>query len=98
MRVGTIISTTDFKNAKNSSYIITVDFGEYGIKKTSAQITKLYSPTELIGKQAIAVINFLPKQIANIMNECLILGAIDDNNEITLLRLQRKTTDGLKTG
>ncbi len=82
MRVGTIISAKDFNEATNSSYIIMVDFGEYVIKKTSAQITNLYSPTELIGKQVIAVVNFPPKQIANIMSECLILGAIGDNNEV----------------
>ena len=74
MRVGTILEAEIFKEARNPAYILKVDFGEMGMKKTSAQITKLYQPDELIGKQVVAVINFPPKQIATIMSECLILG------------------------
>jgi len=98
MKVGTIISVQDFKKAVNSSYILMVDFGDYGIKKSSAQITKLYSQQDLIGKQVIAVTNFPPKQIANIMSECLILGAIGDNNEVTLIQPEHKIVNGLRIG
>ena len=74
MRVGTIISAEQFKKSKNPAYKMIVDFGKYGTRKTSAQITKLYDVEKLIGKQVIAVVNFPPKQIANIMSECLVLG------------------------
>jgi export-related chaperone CsaA len=64
MRVGTIISSEEFKEVRNPAYKIVVDFGEFGQRKTSAQITELYNTKEIIGKQVIAVINFPPKQIA----------------------------------
>lgn len=98
MRVGTIISAEEFKEVRNPAYKITIDFGEYGKKKTSAQITKLYEPKELIGKQVVAVINFPPKQIANIMSECLILGGIGENKDVTLIELERKVENGKRIG
>ena len=83
MRVGTIVSAEKFKEVINPSYKMIIDFGKYGKKKTSAQITKLYKAEKLIGKQVIAVVNFPPKQIANIMSECLILGCVGENNDVT---------------
>ncbi|EPB65654.1 putative CsaA protein, partial [Ancylostoma ceylanicum] len=77
MRVGTVISAEVFKEVRNPAYKIIVDFGELGTRKTSAQITKLYTPEEIIGKQVVAVVNFPAKQIANIQSECLIMGAVD---------------------
>lgn len=96
IRVGTILWAEDFKEARKPAYILKVDFGDYGIKKSSAQITKLYSKEELIGKQVVAVINFPPKQIATLMSECLILGAMGEDNEITLLQPSSKTKNGLR--
>ena len=96
MRVGTVISAEVFKEARNPAYKISIDFGEFGIKKTSAQITKLYLPENIIGKQVVAVINFPPKQIANIMSECLVLGGLGDEKEVTLLQPERKVKNGIK--
>lgn len=98
MRVGTIIQAEPFEKARRPAYILHVDFGtEYGVKKTSAQITKLYSCEELIGLQVVAVVNFPPKQVANIMSECLILGAVN-GEEVTLLTPQKKSINGLRVG
>lgn len=98
MRIGTIISAEIFKEARNPAYVMKIDFGEYGIRKTSAQITKLYSIDMLIGKQVVAVINFPPKQIATIMSECLVLGGIGDEKEITLLQPERPIKNGSRIG
>ena len=97
IRVGTIISAELFKEAKKPAYKILIDFGEFGIKKTSAQITKLYIPEEIIGKQVIAVTNFPTKQIANIQSECLVLGAVD-KEEVTLLTTDKQVKNGLRIG
>ncbi|MBP7774025.1 tRNA-binding protein [Candidatus Gracilibacteria bacterium] len=96
MRVGTILSAEDFPEARNPSYKMTIDFGEIGIKKTSAQITKLYTKEELVGKQIIAVVNFPPKQIANFISECLVLGVVGDDKEVTLLSAERPAKNGFR--
>ncbi|RSC96176.1 MULTISPECIES: tRNA-binding protein [Tenacibaculum] len=96
MRIGTIISAEVFKEVKNPAYKMQVDFGDYGIKKTSAQITKLYQPEDLIGKQVVAVVNFPKKQIANMMSECLVLGGLGDDKEVTLLTTERAVKNGTK--
>ena len=85
MRVGTVLEANNFPEAKNPAYKLKVDFGEFGIKQTSAQITKLYKKEDLVGKQIIAVANFPPKQIANFMSEFLTLGVVQDNKEVILL-------------
>lgn len=97
MRVGTIISAEVFKEAKKPAFKIVVDFGEMGTRKSSAQITKLYSPEEIIGKQVIAVVNFPTKQIATIQSECLIMGAVD-GGDVTLLTVDKPTNNGLRIG
>ncbi len=98
MRVGTILKAEIFAEARNPAYKLVIDFGPLGTKKSSAQITKLYQPEELIGRQVIAVINFPPKQIANMMSECLVLGAVGEEKNITLLALERPVSNGLRVG
>lgn len=95
MRVGTIIAAEVFKEAKKPAYKITIDFGELGTRKTSAQVTKLYKCDELVGKQVIAVVNFPPKQIANFFSECLLLGAVE-GAEVTLLQTDKPVKNGLR--
>lgn len=98
MRVGTIIEVNHFPNARKPAYQLTIDFGKLGIKKSSAQITALYSSSELIGKQVIAVVNFPVKQIANFFSECLVMGAYDDQNNVILLQPDKKVFNGSKIG
>ena len=86
LRIGTIIKVVDFPKARKPAYQLTIDFGELGIKKSSAQITQLYNKEDLIGKQITAIINFQKKQIANFFSECLILGIQNDKQEIVLLQ------------
>ncbi len=96
MRIGTIIEVKNFPEAKRPSYKLYIDFGEkLGIRKSSAQITTLYSKEELVGKQIIAVVNFQKKQIANFMSECLVLGSVN-NNEVTLLKPDGAVINGMK--
>ncbi len=98
MRVGTIIDAMPFEKAKKPAYQLTVDFGEFGIKRSSAQITTHYKLEELKGKQVIAVVNFPPKQIANFFSECLVLGVYDDNNDVVLLQPGKEVKNGYRVG
>ena len=98
IRVGTIVEAAPFPKAKNPAYQLTIDFGELGIKKSSAQITSLYTPEELIDRQVIAVVNFPPKQIANFFSECLVLGVYTPAKEVVLLQPQQKVINGSKIG
>lgn len=98
MRVGTIMTVSDFPEARKPAFQLQIDFGdELGIRKTSAQITKKYERTDLVGKQVIAVVNFPKKQIANFMSECLVLGAVD-GDEVTLLSTDKPVKNGLRVG
>ena len=96
MRVGTVLEADNFPEARNRSYKLKVDFGKFGIKQTSAQITNLYEKEDLIGKQVIAVTNFHQKQIANFMSECLVLGVVLDNKVVVLLQPERTVPNGYK--
>jgi tRNA-binding protein len=98
IRVGTIMEVTDFPKAKKASYRLVIDFGDLGVKKSSAQVTDLYDKQELIGRQVIAVVNFPPKQIANFFSECLVLGVYTDKKEVVLLGPERKVENGWKIG
>ncbi len=94
LRIGTIIEVNDFYEARQPAYQLTIDFGDLGIKKSSAQITSLYQKEELLGKQIVAVVNFPKKQIAKFMSECLVLGAVNEKN-VTLLNPEIKVKNGL---
>ncbi len=98
IRVGTILNVEVFEEARNPAYKMIIDFGELGYKKTSAQITKLYDLEGLVGKQVTAVVNFPPKQIANMMSECLVLGVVGKDKEVTLLTPDVKVENGLRIG
>ena len=99
IRTGTIIKVERFPEARKPAYKLTIDFGqELGIKQSSAQITKHYTPDHLIGRQIIAVVNFPPKQIATFISECLVLGVYDENEEVVLLQPGQKLSNGLKIG
>ena len=86
IRVGQVIKVEDFTKTRKPAYKLWIDFGEFGIKKSSAQITKLYAQEDLVGKQILAVTNFPPRQIANFMSEVLVLGIVLDNDEVVLIR------------
>jgi export-related chaperone CsaA len=98
IRVGTVIDVKDFPEVRNPSYQLQIDFGELGIKKSSAQITDLYSRENLLNQQIIAVVNFPPKQIGKFMSECLVLGIYGEQNQVTLIKPERKVNSGSKIG
>ena len=95
IRVGTILEANDFPRARNPAYQLLIDFGpELGLKKSSAQITTLYQKEHLVGKQVVAVVNFPPKQLANFISECLVLGVVGDNKEVVLLQPDKNVKNG----
>ena len=98
MRVGTILEVNDFPTAKKTAYKLTIDFGPLGIKKSSAQVTALYTKDLLKGRQVIAVVNFPPKQIAGFMSECLLLGVYNNKQEVVLLQPEQMVSNGDKIG
>jgi tRNA-binding protein len=94
LRVGTIIEVTDFPKARKPAYQLRIDFGELGIKKSSAQITDLYTKETLLNKQVSAILNFKPRQIANFMSECLVLGIYNTDGEVVLLQASKVVKNG----
>lgn len=93
VRVGTIIEVHDFPEARNPAYKLTIDFGTLGIKKSSAQITTLYTKDELLNKQILAVVNFPVKQIGKYLSECLVLGAVN-GTDVILLNPENNVVNG----
>lgn len=98
MHVGSIIDVQDFPKARKPAYQLRIDFGTFGIKNSSAQITEHYSKEELLGKQVIGVLNFPPKQIANFISECLVLGIYHQDGGVILLVPDKKTKNGDAVG
>jgi tRNA-binding protein len=96
LRAGTILEVMDFPEARKPAYKVKVDFGELGIRWSSAQITKHYTKDELVGRQIIGVINFPKKQIDNFMSEFLITGFADENGDIVLASINKPVPNGNK--
>lgn len=98
MRAGTILEVNDFPKARKPAYKLKIDFGEAGIKNSSAQVTAFYTKENLLNRKVIAVVNFPPKQIADFVSECLVLGVYDENKNVILLEPERTVTNGMKVG
>jgi tRNA-binding protein len=96
LRVGTILSVDDFPEARKPAYKLEIDFGDLGIRKSSAQITIHYSKEDLVGKQVLAVVNFPKKQVANFFSECLTTGIYDESNSVVLVSPDRKVPNGAR--
>jgi len=95
MRAGRIVRAESFPEARKPAYRLWIDFGEpLGVKKSSAQITKLYETDTLVGTQVIAVTNFPPRQVANFNSEVLVLGVVLDDGEVALIRPDREVPPG----
>lgn len=94
LRVGTIVKAEPFEKTRQPAYKIWVDLGEIGIKKSSAQITHLYLPEELLGKQVVCVCNFKPKQIADFMSEILVTGFDDGQDQVILATCDKSVPNG----
>jgi tRNA-binding protein len=98
LRAGTIIEVEDFPQARKPAYKLKIDFGELGVKRSSAQIKDLYTKEELLGKQILGVVNFPPKQIANFVSEVLTTGFYQSSGEVVLLHPERKVPNGARLG
>jgi tRNA-binding protein len=96
LKVGTIKEVEDFPEARKPAYKLLIDLGELGLKRSSVQITKLYTKEELVGKQVLCVTNFPKKQIGNFMSEVLTTGFPDENGDIVLAQPEREIPNGAK--
>ena len=94
IRIGTIIEVNDFPKARKPAYQLKIDFGTLGVKKSSAQITDLYTKEELLNKQVSVIVNFKPRQIANFMSECLVIGVYNVEGDVVLLQASKEIKNG----
>ncbi len=94
IRAGKIIKVEDFPKARKPAYKLWLDFGELGVKKASAQITKLYGKDDLLGRLIIAVTNFPPRQIGDFMSEVLVLGVVLDDDKVVLVQPDSEVPPG----
>ena len=98
MRAGTIVAAEDFPQARKPAYIITVDFGAAGVRRTSAQVTTVYDRDELVGRQVMGVVNFPPKQIGPVRSEFLLVGFYREDGAVVLAVPDRPVQNGARVG
>lgn len=98
IRIGTVLTADPFPEARKPAIKMTIDFGEIGVKRTSAQITRRYTPEALVGRQVVAVVNFPPKRIAGFVSEVLVLGGVPEEGDVVLLQPAGRVPNGTTVG